>query len=112
MMTWGHATLAKHFSDCLSQDIRAAVDLSKQEAVLHDEAVSAVVGGKRLLLFKRLLEITHFPDMRVVEIMMKGVDLTGLEPETPLRTKVLPGFDRGAGVGEGGCMEAAQTHGK
>ena len=87
MMTWGHATLAKHLSDCLSQDIRAAVDLAKQEAVLQkslDEAVSAVVGGKRLLLFKRLLEITHFPDMRVVEIMMKGVDLTGIEPESPL----------------------------
>ncbi|CAJ1416944.1 unnamed protein product [Effrenium voratum] len=86
-MTWGHATLAKHLSGCLSQDIRAAVDLSKQEAVLQkslDDAVSAVVGGKRLLLFKRLPEITHFPDMRVVEIMMKGVDLTGIEPESPL----------------------------
>lgn len=48
-----------------------------------------VVGGKPLLLFKKLLEESHFGDMSVFEMMTEGVPLTGVEPESELFDKNL-----------------------
>eukprot|EP00435_Cladocopium_sp_Y103_P054377 s1612_g17.t1 len=64
--------------------------LTAQEAELRMNMpvhVEKVTQGKPLCLFRRLLEETKFPDMEVCNIMEKGVQLTGPEPESPLYFK-------------------------
>ena len=64
--------------------------LRQQEEELKSKMpdhIKGVVKGKALCLFRKLLEETNFPDMRVCEMMEQGVGLTGFEPESNLFDK-------------------------
>ena len=64
--------------------------LRQQEEELKSKMpdhLKGVVKGKALCLFRKLLEETNFPDMRVCEMMEQGVGLTGFEPESNLFDK-------------------------
>lgn len=57
-----------------------AKQLEEQEIDLHrnlPESVEKVVGGKRILLWKRLLEQNGYDDMGVVKFMTEGMPLVG-----------------------------------
>ena len=59
---------------------RLAAELEPQEAALRargDPHVQAILAGKRLLLFKRMLEDTGHPDGRLPEDMLEGFPLVG-----------------------------------
>ena len=58
-----------------------AVKLEAEEQRLHmsmPESLQKVLAGKRLLLWKSLLEKYGYDDMNVVPFMMKGVELVGV----------------------------------
>ena len=64
-----------------------AASLASEESVLRSSMhpdVEAVTKGKAILVFKTLLEQTNFPDMSVVDLMVKGVPLVGEEPPSAL----------------------------
>ena len=58
-----------------------AMALEKQEEKLHaclNTDVAAAVAGKRILLFKEMLEAIHYDDLEVVGLLSTGIRLVGL----------------------------------
>ena len=66
-----------------------------------------VVKGKRLILWKHLLEQFNFDDMGVTDFMTSGVPLTGIsECPKPFRSKVVPATHVKSGLEEHSCFFA------
>ena len=64
-------------------------ELSHEEARYHamlPKHAQDVLKGKKILLWKRLLEMTQFPDIDVVDLM-KGVSLVGVPKKIPVVCK-------------------------
>ena len=82
--------IIEHRVDFLRKWLHNVKALAKDEEGLKrsmDPCVAAAVSSKRILLFKVMLEETHFPDMQVVEELQHGASLTGQVPPTGM----LPG---------------------
>ena len=62
---------------------RLASEESALRSSMHPD-VQAVTKGKAILVFKTLPEETNFPDMSVVDLLVKGVPLVGEEPPSAL----------------------------
>ena len=60
--------------------MKKAAEFESDELKLHqslDQHVARVLKGKRLLLFKHLLEISEYNDSELFNDMIKGFDLVG-----------------------------------
>jgi hypothetical protein len=60
-----------------------ARDLETQEKQLHDtlpKHLQTVLKNKRLILFRQLLEESLYPDISIVDDMIKGIDVVGSTP--------------------------------
>ena len=87
MLTKEPAVLARERLEMLKLYRDRAADLRVAEAGLHKKLpshVQGVVQGKRLLLFEERLKANSFPDMRVMNDFLEGVDLVGEEPVSEL----------------------------
>ena len=90
---YGRCDVAKRVSRRLDESkfwLKKALELKKDEADLHSQmnpSVAAVLKGKRILLWKNMLEYIDYEDMGVVTEMTEGAklvgesDLTGLWPK-------------------------------
>ena len=71
-----------------------AKKLEPQEAKLHstfEPWFEKVVGGKKLLLWKELLEQISYDDMQVIDFMFEGVPIVGTSTcPSPFKQKVVP----------------------
>ena len=64
-----------------------AKQLAEDELGLHrgfPPHIGEVVKGKNILLWERLLQKHHYPDMQVVDFMKNGVDLVGEHSVSPI----------------------------
>jgi len=64
-----------------------AKQLAEDELGLHrgfPPHIDEVVKGKNILLWERLLQKHHYPDMQVVDFMKNGVDLVGEHSVSPI----------------------------
>lgn len=89
-MSLGKAATAKKRLESLEESTALARKLAEAETHCRSamaETVKAVTKGKRLELFRKLLEEVRFEDMKVVDFMKNGVTLTGWEPESELFAK-------------------------
>ena len=78
--TLGCAAIRVRRQAALDHYGRLAVELEPQEASFRarcDPHVQAILAGKRLLLFKQMLEDTGHPDTRLPEDMLEGFPLVG-----------------------------------
>lgn len=90
LLTLGYAEISRRRVAEIQRMIKLKRDLEPQEQKLRSSMpphVDAVTKGKSLSLFRKLLEETNFPDMKVCDFMENGVDLTGWEPESDLYQK-------------------------
>eukprot|EP00435_Cladocopium_sp_Y103_P067672 s1151_g30.t1 len=84
------ATVARARVEFMTHWAKRAAQLESEEQKLKanmSASVANAVKGKRILLFKEMLQATNFPDMGVVAELQQGADLTG---EVPV-TNMLPG---------------------
>ena len=92
---------------------KRAKDLSGAEMAFRqtmDPVVETSVKGKRILLFKEMLEDTGFPDLGVVDEISAGVTLTGVIPKTNmLPTKFVPPLCSEAELGRKAAMIRASS---
>ncbi len=82
----GLGKLAKDRLSNMQMITQMSHELSKEEARFHamlPKHAQDVLKGKRILLWKRLLEMTEFPDIEVADLM-KGVPLVGVPNKSPL----------------------------
>ena len=94
ILTKGTAAVAKHRSDTLSFILATARELEPAERELRVAMTvhqRKILGTKRILLFRRLLEKSGYDDMGVCDIMEKGASLFGTQELPPYAdTKVNP----------------------
>jgi hypothetical protein len=89
-LTLGPRAMAEKREEALLKMKELQLSLEEEEMALRSKMhyeVEKVTKGKRLILFRRLLEMTRFPDMSVCELLESGVDLVGEEKESPLFEK-------------------------
>ena len=82
----GLGKLAKDRMSNMQMINQLSQELSHEEARYHamlPKHAQDVLKGKKILLWKRLLEMTQFPDIDVVDLM-KGVSLVGVPKKSPL----------------------------
>ena len=90
---YGRFDVAKRVSRRLDESkfwLKKALELKKDEAALHsqmDPSVAAVLKGKRILLWKNMLEYIDYEDMGVVAEMTEGARLVGEAESTGLWPK-------------------------
>ena len=91
LLTQGYTAVAKQRILALKRIMQLKVELAAEERELRAKMhpmVSAVTKGKPLVLWRKLLENSGFPDVDVVfDHMVNGVDLVGLEPESAIYGK-------------------------
>ena len=90
ILVLGPAKLAEVRISALKECIQMARDCEAEEKILRKHMapnVHQVTKNKKLALWRRLLEDVGFEDMSVVDVLTKGVKLTGWEPESPLYEK-------------------------
>ena len=78
--------VAKHRLSVVLALRRKAEELEDEEKKLKDGmnlTTAHVLAGKRLCLWKYLLETTGFPDMQVVDLVVKGIPLHGTHTKPP-----------------------------
>ena len=94
ILTKGTAVVAKHRSDTLSLILSTARELEPAERELRaamTESQRRILGTKRTLLFRKLLEKSGYDDMGVCDILEKGASLFGTQELPPYAdTKVNP----------------------
>ena len=94
ILTKGTAVVAKHRSDTLRFMLTTARELEQAEQkrrATMTEQQHKVLGNKRTLLFRRLLEKSGYDDMEVCDIMEKGASLFGTQELPPYAdTKINP----------------------
>ena len=65
--------------------LKRSLELKEEEAKLHDELpehLRRLLVGKRLLLWKEILTDLHYPDVSVVDDIVKGFPITGWSKKT------------------------------
>ena len=65
--------------------LRRSLELREEEKALHEglpDHLKKILGGKRLLLWKEILQDLGYPDVSVVDDMISGFALTGWAPTT------------------------------
>ena len=90
LCTLGIHEIAQQRIAMLKEVMKLKLALASEERQLRDgmEAhVNTVTKDKALVLWRRLLMETQFPDMNVCSFMEQGVPLTGQEAESPLYFK-------------------------
>lgn len=86
VMTTSPVEVAKHRLSVILALHRKAAELGDSEKELKqsmDGNVAAVLSCKRLLLWKYLMEITHFSDTEVFNLVVKGIPLHGAHSKPP-----------------------------
>ena len=81
----GFHTVAKQRAEFFKRWSKRAEELVPAEQELRkgmDPMVNCATAGKRLLLFKEMLEFYKYPDVSVFEELCKGSDLTGTVEQT------------------------------
>lgn len=90
LLTLGYDEISRRRGAEIQRMVGLKRDLEQQEQKLRSSVprhVNAVTKSKNLSLFRKLLEETGFPDMKVCDFMENGVDLTGWEPESNMYQK-------------------------
>ena len=90
ILTKGPVAVSKMRLEALKQVNELAMNLAGDEKALRQSMhpdVEKVTKGKAICLFRSLLEETRFPDMGVIDLLIKGVPLVGEEPPSPLFAK-------------------------
>ena len=94
LCTLGPHAMARMRIAALREVMKLKLEMAEQEKRMREgmeNHVRVVTEGKPLLLWKKLLEETAFPDMNVCKYMEEGVRLTGPEDPSPLyMTKYAP----------------------
>lgn len=70
--------------------LKRSLELKQAEEELHcklDEHLKPLICGKRLLLWKEILEDIKYPDSQVVDQIIRGFPLTGWAPKTQVFEK-------------------------
>jgi len=65
--------------------LRRSLELREEEKAFHErlpDHLKKILGGKRLLLWKEILQDLGYPDVSVVDDMISGFALTGWAPTT------------------------------
>ena len=94
LCTLGPRVMAQMRISALKDVMKLKLEMAEQERRMREgmeNHVQVVTKGKPLLLWRKLLEETNFPDMNVFKYMEEGVHLTGPEDPSPLyMTKCAP----------------------
>lgn len=94
ILTKGTAAVAKHRSEALQCMLASARELEPAEQELRatmTEQQRKILGTKRILLFKKLLESAGYDDLGVCDVMEKGASLFGTQELPPYAdTKISP----------------------
>ena len=94
ILTKGTTVVAKHRSDTLRFMLATARELEPEEDKLRSamsEQHRKVMGNKRTLLFRKLLEKSGYDDMGVCDVIEKGASLFGTQELPPYAdTKISP----------------------
>ena len=94
LCTLGPHAMAQMRISALKDIMKLKLEMAEQERRMREgmeKHVQVVTKGKPLLLWRKLLEETNFPDMNVFKYMKEGVRLTGPEDPSPLyMTKYAP----------------------
>lgn len=80
VLTMGAAKILEMRALQCKRILRLVSDLDADEKKLHEgmpKDVQSVLRGKRILLWKRLLEETNFPDLHIVDEVVDGLKLVG-----------------------------------
>ena len=80
VLTQSPVSVSKFRLERLDYAMKKAAEFESDELKLHqslDTHVARVLNGKRLLLFKHLLEISEYNDSELFNDMIKGFDLVG-----------------------------------
>ena len=83
ILTEGPTQIQQQRLDSIKRYTALATELEGAEGKLHrslSKGVAKVINGKRILLFKRMLEDIAYDDMGVVEVLTVGVRITGTLP--------------------------------
>ena len=90
---WNLRSTPKHLCQTMLQTLSEwstlAKDLQKEEQNIHaalPDHARVILQGKRILLWKTLLERYNYDDMEVVDELLKGVDLVGPVGQVPSMT--------------------------
>ena len=86
VMSSSSIDVAKHRLSVVLALRRKAEELEDEEKKLKDGmnlTTAHVLAGKRLCLWKYLLETTGFSDMQVVDLVVKGIPLYGTHTKPP-----------------------------
>lgn len=93
-VNWTPSELATLRLKFIAKWTNRAIQLEESERSLKssmDPVVAAAVRGKRILLFREMLEATGFPDLDVTLELQQGAELTGTIPPTGmLPSKCVP----------------------
>jgi hypothetical protein len=84
--------LVKYRLNAIKHLIERRKFLADQEAVLHEtlpEHLKKILKGKQLLLFKEILTLHRYPDIQIVDDIIRGADIVGKTPFCPVYQKCL-----------------------
>ena len=92
ILTSSSSELVKSRLNTLSEIRARRAELEADESQLHasmPEHIRTVLKGKRLLLFKELLEGSGYPDLGIVDDIIRGFDPVGQTPDCGIFEKAL-----------------------
>ena len=84
--------LVKHRLDAIRHLIDRRKQLAADEAALHESLpthLKQILKGKQLLLFKEILALHKYPDVQIIDDIIRGADIVGKTPSCPIYQKCL-----------------------